>query len=539
MADTKFIFITGGVVSSLGKGVTSACIGRLLKNRGLNIFMQKFDPYINYDPETMSPYQHGEVYVTHDGHEGDLDLGHYERFTDAIVNRHSNVTTGRIYSSVIEKERKGFYNGGTVQVIPHITNEIKSYLHQAKASGADVVMTEIGGTVGDIEGLPYLEAIRQARREFGYENTFHIHVTLVPFLRIASEIKTKPTQHSVKELLGLGLQPDMIILRTEVDIPQDHKDKIALFCNVPDEAVIEAKDNPVIYDLVNKFHDQKVDDIICKHLHLNTKPVDLTMWNEMIGRVINPTGEVNIALVGKWAPIKDVYISVNEALAHAGYEYSKKVNITRIESDDINSNNVKNILKGFDGIVIPGGYGFKGLEGKLEAAKYARENKIPYLGIGMGLQAALVEIARDEANLKDADSSEFNPSTQYKIFDYNPNYYVGITVSDTSLRLGDYDCKIDKKSIAYKFYKEELVQERHRHCYEVNNEYKKTLEECGVKFVGINPQTELTEIVELENHPYFVACQFHPEYKSRPYRPHPLFIGLIDAAIKYKENKGK
>ena len=537
MAETKFIFITGGVVSSLGKGITSSCIGRLLKNRGLKIFMQKFDPYINFDPGTMSPYQHGEVFVTYDGAETDLDLGHYERFTDEPVNRNSNVTTGKVYSLVIDKERKGHFNGGTVQVIPHITNEIKSYLHRAKQSGADVVLTEIGGTVGDIEGLPYLEAIRQARRDFGYENTFYIHVTLVPYLRSACEIKTKPTQHSVKELKGLGLQPDMIVLRTEVPVPQEHRNKIASFCDVDNRAVIEARDLEIVYDLVNEFHRQHVDDIICEHFGLETPEVDLTAWNEMISKIRNLGDEVNIALVGKYTSLKDAYISVNESLYHAGYKFNRKVRIKRIESDNITSANVDTILKDVDGILVPGGFGIRGTEGKIAVCKYARENNIPFLGICLGMQVSLIEYARDVANLDGANSSEFNPDTPYKVIDYLPGQYNGIDIGGT-LRLGNYDCKIDPSSKAYKYYGQELVQERHRHRYEFNNEYRNILEHYGLKFVGINPQTNLVEMIEIPNHRYYVACQFHPEFKSRPDNPHPLFVGLIDAAIQYRKERG-
>ena len=538
MAETKFIFVTGGVVSSLGKGITASCVGRLLKNRGLKVFMQKFDPYINYDPGTMSPYQHGEVFVTEDGAETDLDLGHYERFIDEPLNKNSNVTTGKVYSNVIEKERKGHFNGGTVQVIPHITNEIKSYLYRAKQTGADVVITEIGGTVGDIEGQPFLEAIRQARREFGYENTFYIHVTLIPYLKSACEIKTKPTQHSVRELKSLGLHPDMIMLRTEVSIPQEHRQKIAAFCDVDDRAVIEAKDVDIVYDLVNRFHEQHVDDIICEHFKLDTAPVDLKKWNEMIDRIKHSRGEVTIALVGKYTSLKDAYISVNESLYHAGYCFKKRVKIKRIESDNINSSNVKEILGNVDGILVPGGFGIRGIEGKIEVCRYARENNIPFFGICLGMQVAIIEYARNVAGLQGANSSEFDENTPYKVIDFLPGQYQGIDIGGT-LRLGNYECQLNPTSKPFKYYKKTNIFERHRHRYEFNNEFKNILGHYNLKYVGINPQSNLVEMIEVENHPYYVACQFHPEFKSRPDKPHPLFVGFIDAAIKHKREKGE
>lgn len=537
MAETKFIFITGGVVSSLGKGITASCIGRLLKNRGLKIFMQKFDPYLNYDPGTMSPCQHGEVFVTGDGAETDLDLGHYERFTDEPVSRHSNVTTGRIYSSVIEKERKGHFNGGTVQVIPHITNEIKNYLRKAAASGADVVLTEIGGTVGDIEGQPYLEAIRQARRDFGYENTFFIHVTLVPYLRSADEIKTKPTQHSVRELKSMGLQPDMIILRTEVPVPTEQREKIASFCDVDDRAVIQALDLDIVYEQVNKFKEQKVDEIICQHFKLKTNSANLSEWNTMLDKIKNIDGEVKIALVGKYTSLKDAYISVNEALAHAGYQFRKNVKIKRIESDDLTEETIGTLLKGMSGILMPGGFGVRGTKGALLACKYARENKIPFLGICLGMQMATIEFARNVLDYKDADSSEFNPLTKNKVIDFlPPGQYPSIDLGGT-MRLGDYNCQLDKDSRVYKYYGEEMVAERHRHRYGFNNDYRKEFQKKGLDFVGINPENNLVEIVELKDHPWFVACQFHPEFKSRPNKAHPLFIGFIEAALNYQKGE--
>ncbi len=536
MKNTKYIFITGGVVSSLGKGITSSTIGRLLKNRGLKIYMEKFDPYLNYDPGTMSPYQHGEVFVTSDGGETDLDLGHYERFTNELVTKNSNITTGKIYSKVIEKERQGAYEGRTVQVIPHITNEILSYLYQAGQNDVDVVITEIGGTVGDIESLPFLEAIRQARRDFGVENTFYIHVTLVPYLKSAGEIKTKPTQHSVKELRSIGISPDMIVLRSEVKVPTSQKQKIALFCDVKEEAVIEAEDASIIYELVNKFHDQGVDDIICNELKLKTKECDLSSWNAMIEKIKNINGKITIALVGKYISLKDAYLSVTESLDHAGIALGKKVIVKRIESDTIKKDNVDELLNDVDGILVPGGFGSRGIEGKILAAEYARKNNIPYFGICLGMQIALIEISRNLANLEDANSTEFNADTKHKIIDYLPDQYAGIKIGGT-LRLGNYDCLVSSNSKVFDYYKTEFIQERHRHRYEFNNEYKQILQKVGVNFVGINPQTKLVEMIEFTNHDWFVGCQFHPEFSSRPNHPHPLFLGFLEHALKYQNKK--
>lgn len=536
MKDTKYIFITGGVVSSLGKGITASTIGRLLKNRGLKIYMEKFDPYLNYDPGTMSPYQHGEVFVTSDGGETDLDLGHYERFTNELVTKNSNITTGKIYSQVIEKERRGVYQGRTVQVIPHITNEILSYLYKARESGADVVITEIGGTVGDIESLPFLEAIRQARRDFGVENTFYIHATLVPYLKSAGEIKTKPTQHSVKELRSIGISPDMIVLRSEVKVSDIEKQKIALFCDVKQEAVIEAQDASIIYELVNSFHEQKVDEIICKALKLETKECDLTTWNEMIRKIKNINGEVKIALVGKYISLKDAYLSVTESLDHAGILFEKKVIVKRVESDSINKENVQNLLGDVDGILVPGGFGSRGIEGKIVAAEYARENNIPFFGICLGMQISLIEIARHLAKMKDANSTEFNQNAPYKIIDYLPEQYTGINIGGT-LRLGNYDCEIKPNSKVSKYYNAKLIKERHRHRFEFNNEYRTVLEQVGVNFVGENPQTKLVEMIEFTKCDWFVGCQFHPEFSSRPNHPHPLFVGFIEHALKYQNNR--
>ncbi len=530
--ETKFIFVTGGVVSSLGKGIAASSIGRLLKNRGLKVFMQKFDPYINVDPGTMSPYQHGEVYVTDDGAETDLDLGHYERFIDERLTQDSNITTGRIYSSVIEKERKGAYAGATVQVIPHITNEIKSKLiSAAEVSGADVVITEIGGTVGDIESLPFLEAIRQARRDFGYNNTLYVHNTLVPYLKAADELKTKPTQHSVKELRGLGIQPDMIVLRTEIPMSESQKEKIACFCDVRKEAVIECVDAPILYEVANNLHDQHVDDFIVKHFGLECKEADMTEWNNMIDTIRNLKGEVNIALVGKYVSLHDAYISVVEALKAAGYANGCHVKIDYIQAEDLNDDNAMEYLKAADGILVPGGFGERGSEGKISAIRYARENKIPFLGICFGMQLACIEYARNVFGIEDAASSELNPNTTHPIIDYLPNQYEGINLGGT-LRLGLYDCHLEDNSLAKELYNSSDIQERHRHRYEFNNKFRYILEEKELKASGINPTTNLVEIVEIRNHPYFIACQFHPEFLSRPYKAHPLFKGLISAALK-------
>lgn len=532
---TKYIFVTGGVVSSLGKGIAASSVGRLLKNRGLKVFMQKFDPYINVDPGTMSPYQHGEVFVTDDGAETDLDLGHYERFIDENLSKNSNVTTGRIYSSVIAKERRGDYLGGTVQVIPHITNEIKDKLIKvAEESKADVIITEIGGTVGDIESLPFLEAIRQARRDFGYENTLYIHNTLVPYLRAAGEIKTKPTQHSVKELRGLGIQPDIIILRTEIPITDGQKDKIALFCDVPKEAVIEAVDAEILYEVASNLHEQHIDDIILKHFNMECPPADMSEWNALIHRIKTLSGEVHIALVGKYVQLHDAYLSVNEALRAAGYFHGKHINIHFIDANELNDGNIRERLAGCDGVLVPGGFGKRGSEGKIAAIRYARENQIPFLGICFGMQLACIEYARNVIGYADASSSELDPSTTHPIIDLLADQYEGINMGGT-LRLGLYDCHITKGTNTYRAYEKEDIRERHRHRYEFNNAFAEVVSKDLI-VTGRNPQQNLVEIVELKNHPWFVACQFHPEFLSRPQRPHPLFRDFIQAAIHNSKN---
>ncbi len=535
----KYVFVTGGVVSSLGKGIVASSIGRLLKDRGLKIFVQKFDPYINIDPGTLSPYQHGEVYVTDDGVETDLDLGHYERFIDVSLTKLSNITSGRIYKEVLEKERKGDYLGNTVQVIPHITDRIKSKLKKAaETSGADVIITEIGGTVGDIESLPFLEAIRQWRRDVGQKNTFYVHTTLVPYLRVAGEIKTKPTQHSVKELRSLGIQPDMVVLRSEVNIKKEVKEKISLFCDIDPEAVIVSKDVPVLYDIVPALHKQGADDIICKHFGLETPEPDLTEWNKMIESVRNAKTDLNIALVGKYVELHDAYLSIAEALRHAGYVYGVKVNIGWILSEDVNNDNAAEILKGYSGVLIPGGFGQRGVEGKIAAVKYARENKVPCFGICLGLQVFALEFARDVLNLKDADSTEFNPETTNPVISLLPEQYLGIEMGGT-LRLGLNPCRIKEGTKAYSVYQKTDVEERHRHRYEFNNKYLQAFEEHGMIASGKNPDKQLVEILELKDHPWFVACQFHPEFLSRPYKAHPLFKGFIKASLDYKNEHTK
>ncbi len=529
----KYIFVTGGVVSSLGKGITAASLGRLLKNRGVKVFMQKFDPYINVDPGTMSPYQHGEVYVTNDGAETDLDLGHYERFIDENLTQNSNITTGRVYSSVIEKERRGDYLGGTVQVIPHITNEIKQKLFDvASDSDAEVIITEIGGTVGDIESLPFLEAIRQMRTDVGYHNTLYIHNTLVPYLSAAGEIKTKPTQHSVKNLQSLGIAPDVIVLRTEHKIEQHVKEKISLFCNVQKDAVVVAENASTIYEVPLNLQKEGLDEIVVRHLQLeNTNKADMKEWQQLVNRIKNVSKTVKIALVGKYVSLQDAYLSVAESLNHAGYELDAKVQIEWIDAEKITNENVKDILKDMDGVLVPGGFGGRAFEGKIATAKYARENNVPYLGICLGMQVACVEYARNMCNLDGANSTEMDPNTKHAILDYLPDQYAGIDMGGT-LRLGLYDCLLEKDSLAHKLYNDDLIQERHRHRYEFNNNYRDVIEKAGLKVSGTNPQTNLVEIVEIPEHKYYIACQFHPEFLTRPGKPHPLFSGLIKASLK-------
>ncbi|TLG73916.1 CTP synthase [Culicoidibacter larvae] len=535
----KYIFVTGGVVSSLGKGIAASSLALLLKNRGLKVFMQKFDPYINIDPGTMSPYQHGEVFVTDDGAETDLDLGHYERFIDVNLSQTSSITTGRIYSDVLAKERKGEYLGATVQVIPHITNAIKAKVFDAASeSGADVVITEIGGTVGDIESLPFLEAIRQVRQELGDEQVMFIHNTLVPYLRAAGEIKTKPTQHSVKELRGLGIQPDMIVLRSEVPVEQSVREKIALFCGVPVEAVLVAEDAPLLYEVPIALQKQNFDVFVCKKLKLNpdrsVAPMD--EWLNLIETVKTLNGSVRIALVGKYVELQDAYLSVNEALKHAGYKFHHKVQIDWVQAEDLTADNIADYLGEVDGILVPGGFGDRGIDGKMLAIQYARENKVPFFGICLGMQLALVEYARNVMQLEGANSTEFDGDTKYPIIDYLPEQYAGIHLGGT-MRLGSYDCEVKEGTRSFAAYGKALVAERHRHRYEFNNEFKQQFIDAGMTFAGTNPETGLAEIIELEDHPWFVAGQFHPEFVSRPLRPQPLFAAFVEAAIAQKQSK--
>lgn len=528
----KYIFVTGGVVSSLGKGVTASSLGVLLKARGLSIFMQKFDPYLNVDPGTMSPYQHGEVFVTVDGAETDLDLGHYERFIDVDLTKNASVTQGRIYSELLDKERQGDYLGATVQVIPHVTNMIKQKVFTAaKESGADIIITEIGGTVGDIESLPFIESIRQMKQEYP-NDTIVIHNTLVPYLNAAKEIKTKPTQHSVKELRGLGIQPDILVLRTEVAIDRSVKDKIAMFCGVPSKAVIEAKDAKTLYEMPMKMQAQSFDDIVCEMLALTTPipTADTSGWVKLVERIQNPKHEVTIGFVGKYIELKDAYISVYEALDHAGYNFECKVNVKRVQAEDLTAVNVSAQLAGVDGILVPGGFGDRGVEGKMIAIQYARENNIPFLGICLGLQLATIEFARNVLSLNDANSREFSVDSKNYIIDYMENQNDAMAKGGTQ-RLGAYACEISEGTKAYSAYQNKLIYERHRHRYEFNNEYLERFKEAGMVFSGINPETNLVEIIELPAHPWFVASQFHPEFTSRPLRPNPLFLGFIQAAL--------
>ncbi|MBD1379691.1 CTP synthase [Metabacillus arenae] len=529
---TKYIFVTGGVVSSLGKGITAASLGRLLKNRGLNVTIQKFDPYINVDPGTMSPYQHGEVFVTDDGAETDLDLGHYERFIDINLNKYSNVTTGKIYSTVLRKERRGDYLGGTVQVIPHITNEIKDKVFRAgKETGADVVITEIGGTVGDIESLPFLEAIRQIKSDIGRDNVMYIHCTLVPYLKAAGEMKTKPTQHSVKELRSLGIQPNVIVVRTEMPISQDMKDKIALFCDIDSKAVIEAGDAETLYSVPLSLQEQHLDTITCEHLKMECLEADMTEWKELVKKVTHLSKKTRIALVGKYVELQDAYISVVEALRHAGYAYDADVDIKWINSELVTSENISEQMKDVDGILVPGGFGDRGVEGKIITTKFARENKIPFLGICLGMQVASIEFARNVLGLEGAHSSELDPLTPNAIIDLLPEQK-DIEDLGGTLRLGLYPCKLDETSKAYEAYQDEVVYERHRHRYEFNNEYRQLMEDAGFMFSGTSPDGRLVEVIELKDHPWFVASQFHPEFTSRPTRPQPLFREFIGASLK-------
>jgi CTP synthase len=529
---TKYIFVTGGVVSSLGKGITAASLGRLLKNRGLKVTIQKLDPYINVDPGTMSPYQHGEVFVTDDGAETDLDLGHYERFIDINLNKFSNVTTGKIYSTVLKKERRGDYLGATVQVIPHITNEIKDKVFRAgRETQADVVITEIGGTVGDIESLPFLEAIRQIKSDVGYQNVMYIHCSLIPYLKAAGELKTKPTQHSVKELRSLGIQPNVIVVRTEMPISQDMKDKLALFCDIPANAVIEAPDADTLYAIPMILQEQNFDQIVCDHLKLDTKPADMTEWKALLDKVRNLSKKTCIALVGKYVELQDAYISVVEALKHAGFAFDSDIEIKWINAEEVTSENVHELLGEADGILVPGGFGDRGVEGKIIATQYAREQKVPFLGICLGMQLATIEYARNVLGLEGAHSAELDPNTPHPIIDLLPEQK-DIEDLGGTLRLGLQPCKLIEGTKVYAAYNDEVVYERHRHRYEFNNEYRQAMEEKGFIFSGTSPDGRLIETIELSDHPWFVASQFHPEFISRPNRPQPLFRDFVEASLK-------
>ena len=530
--NTKYIFVTGGVVSSLGKGITAASLGRLLKNRGLKVSIQKFDPYINIDPGTMSPYQHGEVFVTDDGAETDLDLGHYERFIDESLTKNSNITTGKVYWSVISKERKGEYLGGTVQVIPHITNEIKSKVYEAaEESNADVIITEIGGTVGDIESQPFLEAIRQVKFEAGKENVCYIHVTLVPYLHKAGELKTKPTQHSVKELRSIGIQPDIIVCRTEKPLSEDLKSKIGLFCNIEGSSVVQNLDAENLYEVPLLLQEEGLDSLVCEKLKLSTREIDNESWIKMVKGFKKLKDEVNIALVGKYVELHDAYISVVEALNHGGLANNVKVNINWINAEDINEKNADTILKNSHGVLVPGGFGDRGIEGKIGAIRWARENKSPFLGICLGMQCAVIEFARNVLGYEGANSSEIANETKYPVIDLLPEQKDIEEVGGT-MRLGAYPCKLSKDSRAIEAYGKDMIQERHRHRYEFNNDYRETIVKGGLNITGTSPDGKLVEIVEVKDHPWFVGCQFHPELKSRPNNPHPLFTDFIKNAKK-------
>lgn len=529
---TKFIFVTGGVVSSLGKGLAAASIAKLLEARGLTTSMIKCDPYLNVDPGTMNPFQHGEVYVTEDGAETDLDLGHYERFTNSVISKNSNITTGKIYYSVITKERRGDYLGKTVQIIPHITDEIKRCIKKGAREGeVDVAIIEIGGTVGDIESLPFLEAIRQMRWELGEHYAMFIHVTLLPYIKAAGEQKTKPTQHSVNKMREIGIQPDILLCRTEKTIPKEQKEKIALFCNVDREAVIEALDVKYIYEVPLCFKKEGIDDLILKKLNIKKEDRELKEWkNYVVQRLRNPKKEVRISVIGKYIALPDAYKSIYEALVHGGIANDTRVIINKIDSEVLTPGNIEKYLKDSKGILIPGGFGSRGIIGKVNAVQYARENKIPFLGICLGMQIATIEFARNVCGLKDADSTEFEKETKYPVISLLEEQE-HVKSMGATMRLGAYACRLEKATQSFKAYKKESIAERHRHRYEFNNKFKKTFEKKGMMIAGKNPQSGLVEIVEIKDHPWFVACQFHPEFKSKPERAHPLFKDFIAAAL--------
>lgn len=538
--NAKYIFITGGVVSGLGKGITAASLGRLLKARGLKVTAQKLDPYLNVDPGTMNPVQHGEVFVTDDGAETDLDLGHYERFIDESLSQNSNLTSGRVYWNVISDERKGVYGGQTIQIIPHVTNEIKRSIAMNADTGADVCLVEIGGTVGDIESLPFLEAIRQFSLDIGRENCLFIHVTLVPYLAASDELKSKPTQRSVKELLSLGIHPDIIVCRTEHPLTDDIKNKVALFCNVDKECVIENNNCDILYAVPLMLHDQKMDDVVVKKLKLECGEPDLTDWNAMLDALRNPVRTVKIGMVGKYVELHDSYISVNEALKHGGIETKSAVDIHWIDSESLEKDDadIESILGDMDGILVPGGFGSRGIEGKIKACEYARTHRIPYLGICLGMQVAIIESARNVLNMTGANSAEIDPETPYPVIDILPEQK-DVTDMGGTMRLGQYPCALNPESKSYALYGASMIYERHRHRYEVNNDYRAELHKCGMIFAGTSPDNHIVEMIEIPDHPWFVACQFHPEFKSRPNKPHPLFRGFVTAAADLRNAKSE
>ena len=526
----KYIFVTGGVVSSLGKGLAAASIGCLLESRGLKVNLMKFDPYLNVDPGTMSPFQHGEVFVTDDGAETDLDLSHYERFTHAKLSRDNNWTTGRLYEQIIAKERRGDYLGKTVQVIPHVTNEIKAAMKKV-AQDVDVAIVEIGGTVGDIESLPFMEAIRQMRQELGRENTVFVHVTLVPFIAAAQELKTKPTQHSVKELLSIGIQPDILLCRTDRFLSKDIKGKIALFCNVAEEAVITAKDVASVYEVPLVFAKENVDTLALKYLHIEAKDRELSRWEDIVHKVYNPKAEVTIAIVGKYVEYEDSYKSLKEALIHGSLAHNLKLQLNWVEAEGLESGQqaCAEQLAEYDGILVPGGFGKRGIEGMLQAIRYARENKVPYFGICLGMQTACIEFARNVCGLAEANSSEFDPATNHRVI-YKLRELRGVEELGGTMRLGAWTCKIEPDTLAYRIYGQTEISERHRHRYEFNREYEETLTAAGLRISGSTPDGTYVEMVELPDHPHFIGCQFHPEFKSKPLEPHPLFRTFVGAA---------
>ncbi len=532
MKQTKYIFVTGGVVSGLGKGITAASLGRLLKARGLKVAAQKLDPYINVDPGTMSPYQHGEVYVTEDGAETDLDLGHYERFIDENLNKFSNLTTGKVYWNVLNKERRGEYLGSTVQVIPHITNEIKAFIYTvAEKTDADVVITEIGGTIGDIESQPFLEAVRQISLEIGRENSLFIHVTLVPFLSGSDEHKSKPTQHSVKELQGMGVKPDIIILRCDEPLEESIFKKISMFCNVKPDCVIENLTLPVLYEAPTMLEKSNFSSIVCRELGINAPNIDMSEWNDMLSKIHNRKKSVTIGLVGKYVALHDAYLSVAEALRHAGYALGSFVEVKWIDSETVTRENVSELLSDCGGVIVPGGFGNRGIEGKIITAQYCRENNLPYLGICLGMQIAVIEFARHVVGLADANSNEFDSKSPHKVIDFLPDQN-DETDKGGTLRLGAYPCKIKDGTQMYRCYRQTEIFERHRHRYEFNNEYREQLSKAGLVISGTSPDDYIVETVEIPQNDFFVGVQFHPEFKSRPNKPHPLFVGLVEAALK-------